>query len=112
MKYTKEQLEVMSDLEVTEVIAKKLGMEIITQSDDSVVCGYDGLRSTVAGRNYCTNWNDIMPLAVEHEISLMKYNNQNGWMAIRSAPPVAIYSINQSPQRAIACCLILVLQEQ
>jgi hypothetical protein len=114
MKYTKEQLEGMSDLEVTEVIAKKLGMEIITQSDDSVVCGYAGLRSTVAGRNYCTNWNDIMPLAVEHDVAYLK-DDISAYHQLYSLDSYFEYKFkfrNDVPQRAIACCLILVLQEQ
>ena len=113
MKYTKEQLYGMSDLEVTEVIAKKLGMEIITQSDDSVVCGHAGLRSTVAGRNYCTNWNDIMPLAVEHNVALAPHSDS--WEAFtlqKNWQVVDMQYMDKSPQRAIACCLILVLQEQ
>jgi hypothetical protein len=105
MKYTKEQLEGMSDFEVSKALCLLLGFDVngVTESWNQMIN---------AVPNLCEDWSRLMPLAVEHKINLMKYNDQNGWMAIRSAPPVAIYSINQSPQRAIACCLILVLQEK
>jgi len=114
MKHTREQLDGMSDLEITKVIAKKLGMEIINQSDDAVMCGYAGMRSTVADRNYCNNWNDIMPLAVEYRIKISE-DLGGGYI---SSPHIitryemggVIYFCHQSPQRAIACCLIMVLE--
>ena len=109
MKYTKEQLECMHNDELSKLLCASLGFNVQNFVFEGVVTiERVGKISTFD----MMDWNDIMPLAVEHEISLMKYNDQNGWMAIRSAPPVAIYSINQSPQRAIACCLILVLQEK
>lgn len=121
MKHTREQLDGMSDLEITEVIARKLGMEIINQSDDAVMCGYTGMRSTVADRNYCNNWNDIMPLAVKYGVSLISgvisaaTNKPYEFTNYKISDPDfrAIgghHHVDKSPQRAIACCLIMVLE--
>jgi hypothetical protein len=73
------------------------------------------MRSTFADRNYCTNWNDIMPLAVEHDIIYGMVICPAGSAAAYYARLIAgdiTTSYAPTPQRAIACCLILVLQEQ
>lgn len=106
MKHTREQLDGMSDLEITEIVAKNLGMEIINHSYDAVMCGYTGMRSTVADRNYCNNWNDIMPLAVEHGVVFIQINGTY-YAEHRTTKE---FFANESPQRAIACCLVMVLE--
>ncbi len=99
MKYTKEQLEKMSDDEVELALAKKFGRTLISTSDD----GFSDMEFSDIDMN---NWNDIMPLAVEHGISLLKRHDD--WCALLNKPlGVDIYLCDKSPQRAIACCLLM-----
>ena len=59
------------------------------------------------------SWDDIMPLAVEHKISLFAYQDAQLWCAQHYFDAIGMHTtINESPQRALACCLILVLQER
>jgi len=61
--------------------------------------------------SYCTFAGDIMPLAFEHDISLIKM--LSGWRACtNNGIYVVHYFDDESPLRAIVCCLILVLQAQ
>lgn len=60
-----------------------------------------------------TNWNDLMPLVVEHEITLYKYIDSSGWQAFKgSLTDMEITTDNLNPQRALAECLYLVLKEK
>lgn len=116
MKYTKEQLQGVSDFEVN----KALGHLVYKNSyiERSV---HGGSEISIINKDfalvmvdYCNNWNDVMPLAVEYGISLCPSEDKKDceWYAdkIFSRNLESCWS-DKSPQRAIACCLILVLQE-
>ena len=115
MKYTKEQLEGMNNLEINECLHKTLnrwiniGGRATWMLDDDIITQSES--GHIAEVNYCKNWNDIMPLAVEHNLTLQNVVGRGGnyWMA---GPNTYHHYCDSSPQRAIACCLILVLQEK
>ena len=120
MKYTKAQLDGMSDLELNASLHMEvLGSPWIEHADLSANKKHLCLHN-IAGDpyfedvpDYCTNWNDIMPLAVEHKVSLFAYQDAHLWCAQHYFDSVGMRTvIDESPQRAIACCLVLVLQEQ
>ena len=128
MKYTVKKLQELSGFEINKKICELRGVAIASEQyhdysdrDENIVL-LDGGDSF-----HFINWNDIMPLAVEHGISLVKLNG--AWMAIHQwiyiddyyestgdscglACDASCTFPHKSPQRAIACCLILVLQEQ
>lgn len=99
-KLTKDDLAKMSDFDIFEKLSDMTGTWI----------------------SECQRWCDLMPLAVEHGINLIKLDSS--WAATNNAESYIIdssYRFNEvggvscwhsSPQRAIACCLILVLQER
>lgn len=65
--------------------------------------------------DYTNNWNDLMPLVVEHGISFL-YDDESKntgayWHNDTDAYPV-IQVNNINPQRALAECLLLVLQDK
>ena len=96
-----------------------LGYELYPNAID-VICGF-GMRL-----DYCNTPNDIMPLAFEHGVSLLHFDDVS--VAFSRFRHVDVFSddicrcggleigadhvfINKNTLRAIACCLILVLQE-
>lgn len=94
MKYTKEQLQAMSDFDVNKVLTK-------------LITGY-GLPASCC-LDYCNTPNDIMPLAFEYELNIHKTRcGDPEWMC---SSRTNRYYEDLNPLRAIACCLILVLQE-
>lgn len=56
--------------------------------------------------DYCTNWSDLMPLVVEHEISIDYF--EEGLSAMHPDSHVC----NKDPQRALAECLFKVLESK
>ena len=117
MTYTKEQLEAMSDFEINKALLLK-----VIEEDSLPVVWFSGVRFYSEnerifkswlevndfGRyeekeeiDYCENWSDIMPLAVEHGIDYCKY--EGGFVA--SNDRFGFYG--ESLQRAIACCLLV-----
>lgn len=121
MKYTKYQLHDMSDLEVNRALALAMNKYdgVVGEWMPNGVKVNDDSGFFYSECDYCNNWNDVMPLAVEHGISLIE--NDDGYSAYQN---FSIYEdINyriehgahfgdEKPQRAIACCLILDLQEK
>ena len=65
--------------------------------------------------DYCNNWNDLMPLVVEHEIALTGSTTKNWWCGYWRSPTLRtindIQAHHEDPQRALAECLLKVLQE-
>lgn len=115
---TKEQLQAMSDFEVNKALAELIYRSVHSVSQnssaqDAVVFADKGAGDIVAVAivGYCNNPSDIMPLAFEHGVSLIKMLSD--WRACTNN---GIYVENsfddKTPLRAIACCLILVLQEK
>jgi hypothetical protein len=131
MKYTKEQINGMSDFEVNNLIIKlsydKLNTEkgrfvslhSVHQDGNSNAAVYFANHKSgevvAVGLFDFSNWNDIMPLAVEHGVNYGRVICPAGSGAAYYAKQIdgdIITSYEPTPQRAIACCLILVLQEQ
>ena len=109
-KYTKEQLQVMSDFEINKQL------EILTGFyTEDVDLTY------IKTMDYCNTPNDIMPLAFEHDISFDSgdlFSCQIAYSGLRfdeitGAVVGADFAYQDTnPLRAIACCRILVLQEE
>lgn len=117
MTYTKEQLEAMSDGEVNvDLHAKILGGDWVKYADVS-----DNLKSLclhdAAGNpyfedvpDYCNNWSNIMPLAVEHGIEYCKIGDgfivsKNICSHLEFGLGIGLY--NKSLQRAMAGLLLM-----
>lgn len=126
MAYTKQQLDMMSNKEINIALAKmlmdrqgapysinenprlskldkfrqdSLGKQLHPDSID-VICGF-AIRV-----DYCNNWNDIMPLAIECGISLFTLNGS--WQAVSGKSKGISEDFQyKSPQRAIACHLLM-----
>jgi len=112
MTYTREQLEKMSDDEINvDLHCKLLGepWEIFAEVSDSLkqLCLHDAAGNPYFEDvpNYCNSWNDIMPLAVEYKISLVNVLGNNMWKSRDVEADIEVWS--GSPQRAIACCLLM-----
>ena len=122
---TKEQLQVMSDFEVNKALAELLRWEVAEICDNSVL----GMTTKFHEKYPNTLWvhkapnqaweqvcfthtpDDIMPMAFEHKLSLHHVTDrENGYWLAGSNTYHCCKDTN--PLRAIACCLILVLQEQ
>lgn len=114
MTYTTQQLQEMEDAEINEAIAKKLGMVINSYCGDAVMCGYEGLRSTFADRDFCNNPNGIMPLAFERGISINFCPHLDAWTASAwkktgrmESTMINSFRCDTNPLRAIACILLM-----
>jgi len=63
--------------------------------------------------DYCNNWNDLMPLVVEHGINIMIHRNGDAsayqYVYDGDEDTPSTQSINKNLQRALAECLYLVL---
>lgn len=114
---TKEQLQTMSDFEVNKALAKQLGLKI----SENQYMNYDGRdeRIVIIDRgsigdstvDYCNTPSDIMPLAFEYNLNILSPDSlQVDWNVFDNHVVGNVY--DESPLRAIACCLILVLQEK
>jgi hypothetical protein len=122
MKYTKDDLAKMSIAEINEVLQKILGRWVDGDGRITWMLGDDVITQTEGGYagkvNYCANWNDLMPLAVEHKIHFGPDGDLDNPINHYAISDKSISSenlielVDSNPQRAIACCLILVLQEQ
>jgi hypothetical protein len=120
MKYTKDDLSKMSIAEINEALHKILVRWVDGDGHVTWMLGDDIITQTEGGYagkvNYCNDWNDIMPLAVEHGIGMGKSPVRKEWVARSCNHDHSQFMFrccfDASPQRAIACCLILVLQEQ
>lgn len=115
MKYTKEQLQGFSDFEVNRVLGhlvyKNSYIERSIHGGDEVSITNKDFALVMV--DYCNNWNDVMPLAVEHGISLKRSRCPagSGYAYYAESYGGEHHTDYMIPQRAIACCLILVLQE-
>jgi hypothetical protein len=112
MKYTKEQLDCMHNDEVSKLLCASLGFNVQNFVFEGVVTIEQvGKVSTFD----MMDWNDIMPLAVEYGVTLKRVACPAGsGFAHYAESYCGLYHTEymEPPQRAIACCLILVLQEQ
>lgn len=119
--------EVMSDFELNQALTclvyKCDGWELSKTGRSFYSCGVDGSESHVQHvPSYCTDWNAVMPLAVEHGVSLIctgsaggvTYSATDGFWHHSGS----IFSDNDEiqcngkPLRAIVICLIKVLERK
>lgn len=129
MKYTKKQLQGMSDLEVNQALtAMVLGNpwlefgELVNDGKEFHVANAIGEPFYCAVIDYCNNPSDIMPLAFEHGVGVMPYDidedseeyleYKDVWFSQKGVLDHEQSFDCKNPLRAIACCLILVLQER
>lgn len=124
--YTKEQLQAMSDFEANKALAIAQGRYAGDAGDwmPNGVKVSDESSFFYSEVDYCNSPNDIMPLAFEHGLSLVSLTD--GYMAskcktifmeeayrnMKFCDPSDMEFAHENPLRAIACCLILVLQER
>jgi hypothetical protein len=112
MKYTREQLAGMSDYDINEALAIKLGYIInntqylgYADRDENIVLLYEGVGFDLNG------WNTIMPLAIKYNIALSPADNRpegGQWYADRIfSDELESCWCDKKPQRAIACVLLL-----
>lgn len=88
-----------------------------TQAPDEVRVHVAGIEPFIV--DYCNNWSDLMPLVVEHGIAFgqISYTDDAGNRLFQAGrwtlPFEGLESFNKeshNPQRALAECLLLVLQ--
>lgn len=100
-------LETATDFELNKKLTEMRTVRVI--SCDKIEVKGAGVRSIDYPINYCTNWNDIMPIAVELKIKLDPRRSlpKLGWMASLDDQN---YAVDKSPQRALVICCIKVLE--
>lgn len=120
MNYTKEQLQGMSDTQILKRLYQLLGYTVIDYEYQEVITIRDGKKVTTA--ELCCD--DIMPLAFEYGISFISLSDgymaskcediymEESYRSIRFCDPGDMEFADKNPLRAIACCLILVLQDK
>lgn len=119
----------LTDFELNKAIAEVLGVKIPRASviksspfldiKDNVIISFndDGSRYDELFPGYCNSWNDLMPLVVEYSIQFFESRASGDWYAtkylsddIKEAECIQVRSDN--PQRALAECVLRVLQEK
>lgn len=107
----------MSDFELNANIArfdKGLAWMAAYPSEQKViVCNLEG-KSVYKDVDYCNNWNDLMPLFLEHRIIAVPYKDDL-WEVYHHEYSDCIqprYPDDDNLQRALAECIYLVLQEK
>ena len=106
--YTKEQLDRRSDHEVSLAVAKKLNLDYQYYSDNA----NDGFVEVLNEEyiwdcfNPYENWNDVMPIAIDNQISIEHHSN-TAWVARKGE----IFSLGVNPKRAI-CEVFLMMEHE
>ena len=117
---TKEQLHGMQNYEISLVLCDLLGykVEFIHAAHESEFPTINVFGKTV-GEWFAVEfgrWDCIMPLAVEHKLCLISPHSHTKTWSARQTDGGGLWSVSDftysdtNPLRAIACCLILVLQ--
>ena len=125
MKHTKEQLQGMSDLEINQTLtAYVLGNpwlyfgELVNDGKEFHVANAIGDPFYCSVINYCNNPSDIIPLAFEHKLTIspqierFDIPSAGLWVSTDKNWNGKYSVMDKNPLRAIACCLILVLQDK
>lgn len=122
MKYTKDDLAKMSDAEINQTLTAIYMGEPWSTHGELVQGGSAFHLADPLGNpfylnvsSYCSDWSAIMPLAVEQGVTLKRVACPAGsGFAHYAESYCGVYHTDytEPPQRAIACCLILVLQER
>jgi len=115
----------MNNEEISKLNNNQLSRKIALQLGEDVAERYlhDVVNVVLNGNivDYCGNWNDLMPLVVEYGIAFgqISYENENGdkiFQAGRWTLPFERLEshtrTSRNPQRALAECLLLVLQDK
>lgn len=113
----------MNDFELNKAIAEKLGFEYVGLSifgDGKINVRGKGIPRHMV--DYCNNWSDLMPLVVEHDIDFLGgvagHSYDDGFVdnyphkPHYNEPTFKISSGAENPQRALAECLLKVLEAQ
>jgi hypothetical protein len=97
MKHTHEQLEEMSDAELNAIMHTLSGEHFVENVPD-----------------YCNEWSDIMLLTIDHGIAVKKVPLRKEWIAKSIDYSEIMFKCfdREDLQRAIACCLIMVLESK
>jgi hypothetical protein len=114
---TQEQVSDLHNKSLTRSIAKLLGVNIDSETDHPMSTGdhilyYEG--KTYHALDYCTSWNDLMPLVVEHALKIQTFKRRNKFLVrvILNDNTDSFTAGAKTLQRALAECLFLVLQEK
>lgn len=127
---TKEELGELSDFNLNSGLASLIGeneeldfivkdeWDVYQKGAISIARTDNPLQSYPCFPDYCNNWNDLMPLVIEHGIDLYHWQISGSWKALAfTYLPDGEFNqefqtLNKNPQRALAECLFLVLQEK
>lgn len=103
---TQEQLSKMTDQELTfELACLVFGAEDVVKLKKAIFIMSDMRKVDI------NDWSWIMLLVVEHKVNLNLLPSSEKYAAFDACDTVGCYAIDDSPQRAIAICLIMKLQE-
>lgn len=111
-KLTQEQVSELSDNALDVGLADFLGRDYFISSDGSI-----WRKDIVPSEriSYCNNWNDLMPLVLEHDIyHAPPYEKGGKYQAtqwVKDSEDIWLEVSNLNLKRAYAECLFLVLQE-
>jgi len=119
MKHTSQQLKGMSDFDKGLLLCNLLGLSVRKEQflnycdrDPNVVLLHGAESFNIS------NWNDIMPLAIKYGIGTLSEDGEiygattNTFLHYTSFPDAhAISFTSGKPQRDIACCLIMLLED-
>ena len=108
----------MNDFELNRAIAEALGYIVTVEnhtfnSDGFVINGFISTHAKPTPYtmpDYVNNWNDLMPLVVEHGISSLHQNFDNSWIVDQFHGQPCFDGENL--QRALAECLLKVLLDK
>lgn len=103
----------MNDYELNMAIAELIYPDSTVKKDDETESGIYVIQKTVGYlfRDYCNDWNDLMPLVVEHGIHVAKYITWWGAYTCDTKPEGenGCLGYAQTTKRAYAECLLKVL---
>jgi len=125
---TKEQLSSMQNYEISLLLCELLGYMVtfIHPCHESEMPTINVAGKTLGGF-YAVEfgrWDCLMPLAIEHKIDLISLEDgyiamkckdvymEEKYRTLKFCGPSPSDFAHESPQRAIVCCLILLLQEK
>lgn len=119
----------LTDFELNKAVAEALGAKIPKASviksspfldiKDNVIISFsdDGSRYDELFPDYCNNWNDLMPLVVEYLTAFWRAvddpragDDAGKWTAAWGSVLSPKVDWNDNPQRALALCLLKVLE--
>jgi hypothetical protein len=116
---TQEQVSELSDHNLTKNIVLLLGLTLHHkqyEQDAVVIWGdeFDNGDIDTYLVDYCNNWNDLMPLVVEHALKIQTFKRRNKFLVrvILNDNTDSFTAGAKTLQRALAECLFLVLQEK